>query len=472
LRRTKASPPVTRTERQGPTGSGGADPHLLPAPQPPNIRDSEKARVQTIAPNPHSMASDEVSSRLLEIEDAAASKKTAAYSDLLTKILSASPPNTLAPNLIAYVESLLGDSLGIVASRPLLSSFVSQFRKVEDPDVRIDAGQHLLQLLAPKVVSYEEQDTDTKYILADAYEEQEDFTSSAKTLQTITLDSSQRSVSADDKAKLWIRIVRCYLEEDEPISAGTYLNLVKNVLFDVQDKATKLQFQLSQARILDSQRSFLDASAAYHAISHEPIIDEEERLKALDEAMKCAVLAPAGPLRGRTLAKLYKDDRANQVEEYAILEKIFFDRLLEPSEVKAFASKLAPHQLAKTSDGSTVLDKAVLEHNLLAASRLYSNIGIDQLGGLLGVDGDRAEGYAAQMIEQGRLAGYIDQIDRFIFFEGEATGGKKTGHNDAVVGREMRKWDGNVQGLAEEVEKVSTMIQNQYPDFYTAQMAH
>jgi COP9 signalosome complex subunit 4 len=416
------------------------------------------------------MASDEVSSRLLEIEDASATKKTAAYNDLLSKILSASPPDTLAANLIAYVESLLGDSLGIVASRPLLSSFVSQFRGVQDPEVKVEVGQHLLQLLAPKVVSYEEQDTDTKYIVADAYEEQEDFTASAKTLQTITLDSSQRAVSADDKAKLWIRIVRCYLEEDDPTNASTYLNRVKNVLFEVQDKATKLQFQLSQARILDSQRSFLDASAAYHAISHEPIIDEEERLKALGEAMKCAVLAPAGPLRGRTLAKLYKDDRANQVEEYPILEKIFFDRLLEPSEVKAFAGKLAPHQLAKTSDGSTVLDKAVLEHNLLAASRLYSNIGIDQLGGLLGVDGDRAEGYAAQMIEQGRLAGYIDQIDRFIFFEGEATGGKKTGHGDAVVGRELRKWDGNVQGLAEEVEKVTTMIQNQYPDFYTAQM--
>lgn len=186
--------------------------------------------------------------------------------------------------------------------------------------------------------------------------------------------------------------------------------------------------------------------------------------------MKCAVLAPAGPMRGRTLARLYKDDRANQVEEFPILEKIFLDRLLEPAEVKAFAEKLQPHQLAKTADGSTVLDKAVLEHNLLAASRLYSNIGVDQLGGLLGVDGDRAEGYAAQMIEQGRLAGYIDQIDRLIFFEGEATGGKKTGHIDAVVGREMRKWDGNVQGVAEEVEQVTTMIQTQYPDFYAAQM--
>ncbi len=33
---------------------------------------------------------------------------------------------------------------------------------------------------------------------------------------------------------------------------------------------------------------------------------------------------------------------------------------------------------------------------------------------MLGVDADRAEAYAAQMIEQGRLSGYIDQIDGLI----------------------------------------------------------
>jgi len=414
----------------------------------------------------------EVSERLLQIEDASASTRAAKYNDLLTTILSSSAPNSLVSNLIAYVNSLLGDSLNVVAARPILSAFVTQFRTIPSSDTKIEVGKHTIELLAPKVVSYEEQDTDLKYIVAEAYEEDQDFTSSAKVLQTITLDSSQRAVSADDKAKLWIHIVRCYVEEEDPTSALSYLNRIKNVIHEVTDKETRLLFQLNQAKILDSQRSFLDASAAYHAISHETSVDEEERLKALSEAMKCAVLAPAGPLRGRTLAKLYKDDRANQVEEFGILEKIFLDRLLTPEEVTEFRGKLAPHQLARTSDGSTVLDKAVLEHNLLAASKLYSNIGIDQLGLLLGVEGDKAEEYSARMVEQGRLAGYIDQIDRLIFFEGEGTGEKKTAHKDAVVGREMRKWDANVQGLAEEVEKVTTMVQNFYPEFYAANMVN
>lgn len=413
----------------------------------------------------------QVSEHLLEIEDGSASKKAAKYTELLTNIL-ANSGNSLAANLIAYVDSLLGDSLNVVAARPILSTFISQFSTIRSNDIKTEVGKHTIELLAPKVVSYEEQDTAIKYAVAEAYEEEQEYSESAKILQKISLDSSQRTVSADDKAKLWIRIVRCYVEEEDPTSALSYLNRIKNVIYEVTDKETILHFQLNQAKILDSQRSFLDASAAYHAISQETTVDEEERLKALSEAMKCAVLAPAGPLRGRTLAKLYKDDRADSVEEHGILEKIFLDRLLSPEEVTEFRGKLAPHQLAKTSDGSTVLDKAVLEHNLLAASKLYSNIGIDQLGLLLGVEGDKAEDYAAKMVEQGRLAGYIDQIDRFIFFEGEGTGDKLTAHKDAVVGREMRKWDANVQGLAEEVEKVTTMVQNSYPEFYAETMVN
>ncbi|KAF2146705.1 uncharacterized protein K452DRAFT_282892 [Aplosporella prunicola CBS 121167] len=421
--------------------------------------------------NPDTLASADVTSALQQLESADPSAKPAGYNELLTKVLETSTPDTLAANLIAFLESLLGETLGIVASRPLLASFVSQFRQIKDPDVKIEAGKRALELLHPKVVSYEEQDTQIKEILADSYEEQEDFVASAKILQTITLDSSQRAISANDKAKVWTRIVRCYLEEDDPTSASTYLNRVKTVFHDVSDKATKLQFQLSQARIYDSQRQFLDASAAYHSISAETIIEEGERLQALSAAIVCAVLAPAGPQRGRTLARLYKDERASQVEEYGILEKIFLDRLLSPAEVEAFAAKLQPHQLAKTADGSTVLDKAVLEHNLLGASRLYTNIGIAQLADLLNIDAERAEGYAAQMIEQGRLAGYIDQIAMYIYFEGECSGQKKqTGHVERLVGGELRKWDDNVRGLAEEVERVTTMIQSNHPEFYAQHM--
>jgi COP9 signalosome complex subunit 4 len=105
----------------------------------------------------------------------------------------------------------------------------------------------------------------------------------------------------------------------------------------------------------------------------------------------------------------------------------------------------------------------VVEHNLLGASRLYSNIGFDALGLLLGLDGSKAEDTTAKMIEQGRLAGWIDQIERTIWFGGEASGVKGSGRAEAVVGKEMRRWDANVQALAEELEQVTNSLQAEFP---------
>ena len=414
------------------------------------------------------MASPAVASALQEVQAAPTASKPAQYTSILGQIIASI--DNLTEDLSAYARTLLDDSIGIVQLRPLLAAFADAFRNVKDPDIKIEVGEKVVSLLQSKGAGqYEEQDTSIKEGLAEAYEANEDFRRSAQILASINLESTQKSISADDKARVWIRIVRCYLEEDDPTSAFTHLNKVKNIIFNVTDKETKMHFQLSQARIYDAQRSFLDAAAAYYAMSQEPSVDEDDRVAALGAAIICTVLAPAGPQRGRMLARLYKDERASSLDDYPILEKIFLDRLLSPAEIKTFAKKLQPHQLAKTSDGSTVLDKAVLEHNLLGASKLYNNIGFDQLGELLGIDAEKAEDYAAKMLEQGRLSGHIDQIDRLIFFEGEASGERKTGHAERVVGKELRKWDANVMGLAEEVEKVTTMIQNQYPEFYASQ---
>lgn len=72
-------------------------------------------------------------------------------------------------------------------------------------------------------------------------------------------------------------------------------------------------------------------------------------------------------------------------------------------QVEAFAEGLRPHQKAVTSDGTTVLERAVVEHNLAAASRLYNNIYFVELGQLLGVPPATGETIAARMIAEDRL---------------------------------------------------------------------
>lgn len=50
-----------------------------------------------------------------------------------------------------------------------------------------------------------------------------------------------------------------------------------------------------------------------------------------------------------------------------------------------------------------MLDRAVIEHNLAAASKLYNNIYFTELGSLLGCTPEKAEGTASKMVMEDRL---------------------------------------------------------------------
>ena len=415
------------------------------------------------------MASSQLIAALENAANSPASAKTQTYNDLLVQLTrsSSNAPDVHAANLIAYFDSLFSSSLGVIALRPLVVTLVDHLASTA-AEVKIKVGSYITEALQSQLASYEEQDARLREILADGYEAEEEYTAAAKALQGIHLDTTQRQVSDRSKVEIWIRIVRCFLEEDDTVAAETGLNKIKNSAAAAQvlkdTPSLRLHYQLSQARILDSRRDFLNASAEYLNVSFNTMIEEGERRQALSAAIKTAILAPAGPQRSRTLAKLYKDERSVETEEYGILENMFLDRLLSPTEVEAFASTLAAHQLAKTADGSTVLSKAVIEHNLLAASRLYANITTAALAQILGLkDGkdetaaEKAEDYAARMVEQGRLRGEIDQIAGVISFETVA------GVELRGPVRDLRQWDQGVQGLVEDVERCAAGISESFP---------
>lgn len=102
-----------------------------------------------------------------------------------------------------------------------------------------------------------------------------------------------------------------------------------------------------------------------------------------------------------------------------VLTKMHLQQLLRGSELAGFAAVLMPHQKAVRAgstasdpvrycvrnlsalvcllavqvagDGFSLLDRAVLEHNLGAMAQIYSNIPLQELGAVLGLDPDRAE---------------------------------------------------------------------------------
>ncbi|GAA5934286.1 uncharacterized protein JCM15063_004528 [Sporobolomyces koalae] len=359
--------------------------------------------------------------------------KSQAYSALLSQTLSSS--TALTRDLDQFLSTVVAADFPQIVARQVLQEYVHQIVEISDRDVKKQVMKQSLHELQPRVTSFEPEVCVVREKYANLLEEDEEFPEAAKVLIGIPLESGSRP--DDYKLRVYIRIVRLFLEEEDSTSADTYFNRASLLAHSATDLETQLQFKLCQARMFDFSRRFADAASKYHEISYVSVLAEEERLQALTAAIVCAVLAPAGPTRSRILTSLYRDERAASSDHYAVLSKMFLDQVIRPHEVAAFSATLAPHQLAKLApvqpivtsrdepeeEGKkgpeTVLDRAMMEHNVLAASRVYTNITFAGLGGLLGMRPSAAEAMARTMIQQKRLYATIDQIDRLISFEGE-----------------------------------------------------
>lgn len=85
------------------------------------------------------------------------------------------------------------------------------------------------------------------------------------------------TISDEDKLRVYIRIVRLLLEDEDSVQAETYYNRAALLILSTSDRETQLQFKLCQARISDYSRKFLESASRYHELSYVAEIDEEER---------------------------------------------------------------------------------------------------------------------------------------------------------------------------------------------------
>eukprot|EP00242_Pyramimonas_sp_CCMP2087_P014326 CAMPEP_0198221966 /NCGR_PEP_ID=MMETSP1445-20131203/86061_1 /TAXON_ID=36898 /ORGANISM="Pyramimonas sp., Strain CCMP2087" /LENGTH=403 /DNA_ID=CAMNT_0043900301 /DNA_START=83 /DNA_END=1294 /DNA_ORIENTATION=+ len=345
----------------------------------------------------------------------------------------------------AFVEHMVSDDVPLVISRQLLTQFAANITKLESSVHKIVA-EHALEQIQPRVVSFEEQVTTIRESLANVYESGEDWSMAAQILGGIDLESGNRILDTEYKLGKCVKIARLYLEDDDAVKAEAYIKRASFLLpkdkeqTSDAEKVLTLQYKVCYARILDAKRRFLEAALRYYELSqHEnqdingQKVDEEELTTALTASITCSILAAAGPQRSRVLATLYKDERCATIPTFPILEKVYLERILSKAQVEAFAETLQPHQMATLADGSTVLDRAVMDHNLLSASKLYKNISFVELGSLLGIEATKAEKVAARMITEERMQGSIDQVEGIIHFANDVD--------------EIAQWDSQILSL-------------------------
>jgi len=272
---------------------------------------------------------------------------------------------------------------------------------------------------------------------------------------SFNFEKGQCSAGFAAKMEWFIDTAEFYLDADMAGPASQQVKKAQRLVPELGDKVELLaRFKLCYARCADADRKFMDAAQRYLLLSQSPEIkDESKTLLALKCSILCAVLAPAGPRRSRTLAMLYSDDRTHNLPSFPMLEKMFKGRIIKKAEVDKFEKLLLPHHKVK-KEGLTLIQHAVIEHNILAASQIYRNIAVDQLGVLLGLDGPKAELLAWKMIEQGRMQAVIDQVEGFIEFQHAESGASS-----------LYTWDTQIQEACTQVNEVLESVGKKYPEY-------
>ncbi|XP_047575683.1 COP9 signalosome complex subunit 4 isoform X3 [Lutra lutra] len=316
------------------------------------------------------------------------------YRQILEKAVQLSGAEQLEA-LKAFVEAMVNENVSLVISRQLLTDFCTHLPNLPDSTAK-DIYHFTLEKIQPRVISFEEQVASIRQHLASIYEKEEDWRNAAQVLVGIPLETGQKQYNVDYKLETYLKIARLYLEDDDPVQAEAYINRASLLQNESTNEQLQIHYKVCYARVLDYRRKFIEAAQRYNELSYKTIVHESERLEALKHALHCTILASAG---------------------------------------------------------SSILDRAVIEHNLLSASKLYNNITFEELGALLEIPAAKAEKIASQMITEGRMNGFIDQIDGIVHFETREA---------------LPTWDKQIQSLCFQVNNLLEKISQTAPE-WTAQ---
>lgn len=370
--------------------------------------------------------------------------------ELLNKEVKSNATNEQIMNTISvFIDLLALEQTSLLVSRHFFNSLV-KFLDTFRPEVSKEIITYALEKLALRNISFEDSIINLRQYLCNLLRNEKKWREAAQVLQGMPIDTSQKKFSSEFKMEIYLQIAKLFLEEQDSALAESYISRSSHLQSEVKNPQLSVSYQECSARMLDFKRKFLDAARKYVFLSFNVYVPPQNQVQALRRGIVCAILASAGPQRSRILTTLHKDERSQTLPEFIVLEKMYLDRIIHANELEEFASTLKEHQRATSDDGTSLLDRAVIEHNLLAVSKLYNNISIGELGSLLGIPPLKAERIAAKMIIEERLSGSIDQIDAMLEFKSS---------------RSLDSWDEHIGNLCRQVNFIVEKINKLHPQW-------
>uniref|UniRef100_A0A915BFR2 COP9 signalosome complex subunit 4 n=1 Tax=Parascaris univalens TaxID=6257 RepID=A0A915BFR2_PARUN len=374
---------------------------------------------------------------------------------LLLEVLSGdTDEDTVCNNVNKLAEAVVNhESVSMVVARQVVSDIVTAVDQLA-PAVVKKIAVGLLSTIHSRHISYEEQVAQLRFKLADIYEMEGENREAAKTLMAIPLETGQRSYPPELKMRTYLRIAQLALEYGDAADAEAFVNRASMLQNDAKNEQLNVMYKAQYARVLDHRCKFIEAAQRYYELSLVPLLTNSEKMQALMNAVSCAILASPGVQRSRMLTTLFKDERCERLPSHGVLQKMHLERLIKHDEMSEFEKSLAAHQ-REVHDGCSILQRAVIEHNVIAVSNIFSNISFENLAHLLDVDVKRAEKVTWQMIAENRICGSIDQLDCFVHFK----------RKDALA-----EWDEQIGELCQHVNNIVDLIVDAHKEWAEARI--
>ena len=169
-------------------------------------------------------------------------------------------------HLQGFLEHLLAEDVPLVLSRQVLQELAVGLKKLPPAQLK-EVGEFALGRVANRAVSFEEQVAHVREALADVYEGEEEWAAAAKMLAAIPLDSGYVTRTDGYKVEKYIKIAMLYLQDDDSVSAETFINRASLLVTEETDGELRLQHKVCYARILDAKRKFLEAGTRFYQLS-------------------------------------------------------------------------------------------------------------------------------------------------------------------------------------------------------------
>ena len=176
--------------------------------------------------------------------------------------------------LRAFLEHVTGEDIALVVARQVLQEIAVALPALPAEPLKA-LGNLALERISNRASSFEEQGSLIREHMANVFEAEEEWSTAAKLLAAIPMDSGIRMIEVSYKVDKYIKIAMLYLQDEEAVSAETFINRAALLINDAEEDNSgvqipdhlKLQHKVCYARILDSKRKFLEAATRYHQLS-------------------------------------------------------------------------------------------------------------------------------------------------------------------------------------------------------------